>query len=220
MAGGVEPETRPIMVSAGRHKKRAERVRRFQRGCGAARHGVAEKAGAGGPGRARRTAARARSHVHTGRDGGRGGPSRARSASRSVRRALLTPQANPGSRYRCGKSTLRAASLPRQEQRGLNSVRNDFAGRGQAEGHTATGGAGTRRTRRGIRGAHLRTVRFISWGDTYDGVSRRKPCACACACADPRVGSAWTQWDGRGTSFAFGFTFGFPVDGARGSALH
>ena len=32
-------------------------------------------------------------------------PSRAKSASRSVRRALLTPQVNPGSRYRCGTRT-------------------------------------------------------------------------------------------------------------------
>ena len=35
----------------------------------------------------------------------RTGPSRAKSASRSLRRALLTPQANPGSLYRCGKRT-------------------------------------------------------------------------------------------------------------------
>ena len=34
-----------------------------------------------------------------------GGPSRETSASRSLRRALSTPQANPGSRYRCGEST-------------------------------------------------------------------------------------------------------------------
>ena len=33
------------------------------------------------------------------------GPSRAKSASRSARRALLTPQVNPGSRYRCGSRT-------------------------------------------------------------------------------------------------------------------
>ena len=33
------------------------------------------------------------------------GPSRAQSASLSLRRALLTPQVNPGSRYRCGKRT-------------------------------------------------------------------------------------------------------------------
>ena len=33
------------------------------------------------------------------------GPSRAKSAPRSLRRALLMPQANPGSRYRCGKRT-------------------------------------------------------------------------------------------------------------------
>ena len=32
-----------------------------------------------------------------------GGPSRSKSASRSSRRALLMPQVNPGSRYRCGK---------------------------------------------------------------------------------------------------------------------
>ena len=32
-------------------------------------------------------------------------PSRAKSASRSLLRALLTPQVNPGSRYRCVKST-------------------------------------------------------------------------------------------------------------------
>ena len=31
------------------------------------------------------------------------GPSRAKSASRSWRRALLMPQVNPGSLYRCGK---------------------------------------------------------------------------------------------------------------------
>ena len=35
----------------------------------------------------------------------RPGPSRAKSASRSLRRALLTRQVNPGSRYRCGKRT-------------------------------------------------------------------------------------------------------------------
>ena len=33
------------------------------------------------------------------------GPSSRHSASRSVRRALLMPQVNAGSRYRCGKST-------------------------------------------------------------------------------------------------------------------
>ena len=33
------------------------------------------------------------------------GPSRAKSASRSLRRALLTPQVNAGSLYRCGKRT-------------------------------------------------------------------------------------------------------------------
>ena len=33
------------------------------------------------------------------------GASRAQSASRSLRRALLMPQVNPGSRYCCGKST-------------------------------------------------------------------------------------------------------------------
>ena len=33
----------------------------------------------------------------------RRGPSRAQPASRSLRRALLTPQVNPGSRYHCGK---------------------------------------------------------------------------------------------------------------------
>ena len=33
------------------------------------------------------------------------GPSRAKSASHSLRRALLTPQVNPGSLYRCGKRT-------------------------------------------------------------------------------------------------------------------
>ena len=33
------------------------------------------------------------------------GPSRAKSASHSLRRALLMPLANPGSRYRCGKRT-------------------------------------------------------------------------------------------------------------------
>ena len=33
------------------------------------------------------------------------GPSRAKSASRSLRRALLTPQVNTGSRYRCRRST-------------------------------------------------------------------------------------------------------------------
>ena len=38
-------------------------------------------------------------------DRNRDGPSRAKSASRSLRRALLTPQANPGSLYRCGKRT-------------------------------------------------------------------------------------------------------------------
>ena len=31
-------------------------------------------------------------------------PVRANSAPRSLRRALLTPQVNPGSRYRCGRS--------------------------------------------------------------------------------------------------------------------
>ena len=31
------------------------------------------------------------------------GPSRAKSAPRSLRRALLMPQVNPGSLYRCGK---------------------------------------------------------------------------------------------------------------------
>ena len=34
-----------------------------------------------------------------------GGPSRAKSASQSLRRALLMPQVNPGSRYRCGRGT-------------------------------------------------------------------------------------------------------------------
>ena len=38
-------------------------------------------------------------------DGKRVGPSRAKSAPRSLRRALLTPQVNPGSLYRCGKRT-------------------------------------------------------------------------------------------------------------------
>ena len=38
--------------------------------------------------------------------------------SRSLRRALLTPQVNPGSLYRCGKSTLRAACGPCQEEKG------------------------------------------------------------------------------------------------------
>ena len=33
------------------------------------------------------------------------GTSRAKVASRSLRRALLTPQVNPGSRYRCGERT-------------------------------------------------------------------------------------------------------------------
>ena len=33
------------------------------------------------------------------------GPSRAKSASRSLRRALLMPQVNTGSLYRCGKRT-------------------------------------------------------------------------------------------------------------------
>ena len=33
------------------------------------------------------------------------GPSREKSASRSLRRALLTPQVNPGSLYRCAKRT-------------------------------------------------------------------------------------------------------------------
>ena len=33
------------------------------------------------------------------------GPSRVKSASRSLRRALLMPQANTGSIYRCGKRT-------------------------------------------------------------------------------------------------------------------
>ena len=33
------------------------------------------------------------------------GPSRAKSAPRSLRRALLMPQVNPGSLYRCGKGT-------------------------------------------------------------------------------------------------------------------
>ena len=33
------------------------------------------------------------------------GPSRAKSASRSLRRALLVPQVNPGSLYRCSKGT-------------------------------------------------------------------------------------------------------------------
>ena len=33
------------------------------------------------------------------------GPSRAKSAPRSLRRALLMPQVNTGSRYRCGKRT-------------------------------------------------------------------------------------------------------------------
>ena len=41
-----------------------------------------------------------------------------KTASWPVRRPLLTPQTNPGSRYRCGKSSLRAACWPRQEERG------------------------------------------------------------------------------------------------------
>ena len=36
---------------------------------------------------------------------GGAGPSRAKSASRSLQRALLTPQVNAGSRYRCSRST-------------------------------------------------------------------------------------------------------------------
>ena len=35
----------------------------------------------------------------------RNGPSRAKSAPRSLRRALLTPQVNAGSLYRCGNRT-------------------------------------------------------------------------------------------------------------------
>ena len=38
-----------------------------------------------------------------GRWGSGDGPSRANYASRSLRRALLIPQVNPGSLYRCGK---------------------------------------------------------------------------------------------------------------------
>ena len=42
-------------------------------------------------------------------------------ASRSVWRALLTSQVNPGSLYRCSKSTFkRAVCGPRQEERGPN----------------------------------------------------------------------------------------------------
>ena len=40
-------------------------------------------------------------------------------APRSVRRALLSPQAHAGSLYRCGKGTLRAARGLRQEESGL-----------------------------------------------------------------------------------------------------
>ena len=47
------------------------------------------------------------------------GPSRAQSASRSLRRALLTPQASAGSRYRCGNRTFkRAACGLRRVERG------------------------------------------------------------------------------------------------------
>ena len=46
------------------------------------------------------------------------GPSRRNSASLSVRRALLTPQAKPGSLYRRGSERLRAACSPRWEARG------------------------------------------------------------------------------------------------------
>ena len=46
------------------------------------------------------------------------GPSRAKTASRSLRRALLTPQVNTGSLYRCAKSTFkRAAFCPRLEEK-------------------------------------------------------------------------------------------------------
>ena len=37
-------------------------------------------------------------------------------ASRSVRRALLTPRINPGSLYRCGREHLRAGCCPRLEE--------------------------------------------------------------------------------------------------------
>ena len=39
-----------------------------------------------------------------------GGPSKTKSAPRSLWRALLMPQVNPGSRYRCGKSTFKKAA--------------------------------------------------------------------------------------------------------------
>ena len=41
-----------------------------------------------------------------------------KSASRSLRRALLTPQVNPGSLFRCGNERLRAGFGPRQGQSG------------------------------------------------------------------------------------------------------
>ena len=45
-------------------------------------------------------------------------PARCLPASRSVWRALLTPQAKPGSLYHRGMSTLRAVRGPRQEEKG------------------------------------------------------------------------------------------------------
>ena len=46
------------------------------------------------------------------------GPSRAKSASRSLRRALLTPQVNTGSLYRCGRGGFKraAAGYVQQEE--------------------------------------------------------------------------------------------------------
>ena len=52
-------------------------------------------------------------------------PAAPKHASWSVQRALLTPQVNRGSRYRCGQSTLRAACEPRREEKAWNRSQND-----------------------------------------------------------------------------------------------